>query len=525
MRPVRRSSTIPRVAFLGLLLGSVALPLFGGSGGGVGFGLRYLAVHGRRADSATYDFDGDGKTDFFIASIDFDKDPPERWLALHLQRKGAFAESPDHLWPLSDRACALVFGDFLPGGGIEAGFLAEDGVWVYPWAKDRPSEVPLKLLHARTFTRSPSMRQASTWQWAMDYDGDGRHDLSVPVADGYRVYFQTAPGVFGRSAHLEADLAAGAPRAIAASSRAVHSEVVAAQFVQTTDLPRLDAADVNGDRLADLLLVRKDTITCFLQKEPGVFPSHRPFRVSFPIATLRDEVKRDSVSLAMIRFVDLNADGLADLVVTKVEGTLGLWESIKTRIYLHMGRGRGNFDADRCIVIDGVSIDPEFIDMDLDGKLDCVTSRLRTDLVKKAIELVALGDIQISYEVFQFDPARDMFLKDAVFEWPIFVRKVDLEKTGAGAVPLVFIRGDHSGDGRPDMLVLDPKKGALFIHPGRVRETPKGPRIGFDGTAHWEIPVDRHPRAIGVADLNGDGIHDIVLYHAGSLGLILSSRN
>jgi hypothetical protein len=509
-----------------VLLFLLVLPAWPLSGAvpGVDFRLQYLAIHGRRADSATYDFDGDGRTDFLIASIDFDRDPAERWLALHLQRKGAFAETPDFLWPLSDRACALVFGDFLPGGGMEAGFLAEDGVWVYPWAKDRPAEVPQKLLHVRTFTRSPSLRQCSTWQWAMDFDGDGRHDLAVPLADGYRVYLQTQPGVFGKTAHLEADLGADQPRAIAASSRAVHSEVVSAQFVQTTDLPRLEVAHVNADRLVDFLLIRRDTITCFFQKEPGVFPSQRPFRVSFPVATLRDEAKKGEVSLSMIRFVDINVDGLADLVVTKVEGTIGLWESIKTRIYLHMGRGRGNFDADRCIVIDGVSIDPEFIDMNLDGKLDCVTSRLRTDLVKKAIELVALGDIQVSYEVFQFDPARDTFMTDAVFDWPIFVRKADLEKTGAGAVPLVFIRGDHSGDGRPDLLVLDPKKGALFVHPGRVRETPKGPRIGFDGTAHWEIPVERHPRAIGVADVNGDQVHDIVLYHAGALGLILSSR-
>jgi hypothetical protein len=489
----------------------------------VEFKLGYLAIHGRRQDSATYDVDGDGKLDVFLSSIDFDKNPPERWLALHLQKDGAFPESPDRVWSLSDRASALVFGDLLPGGGIEVGFLAADGVWVYPPEKGGPGEAPFKLLHVRTFTRAPSLRQIGTWQFAADYDADGRHDLLVPLAGGYRIYFQTAPGIFGRTAELESELADGAPRAIAAQARAEKPEVVAAEFVSTTELPRLDWTDVNGDGLLDFLVIRKDAVTYFLQKEKGVFPSQRPHRVTFAVSTLRDDVKKDSVNLSMIRFLDINQDGLADLVVTKVEGTLGLWESIKTRIYLHLGTGRGNFMPDKCIVIDGVSIDPEFIDMDGDGKLDCVTSRLRTDLMKKAIEAFVLGDVQISYEVFQFDPQRNMFLTDPVYEYPIFVRRADLEKTGAGAVPLVFIRGDFTGDKRPDLLHLDPKKGALEVHPGRAKDTGRGIRIDFDGTAHASIPVDRHPKGIGIADVNGDGVNDVLLYHAGALGLVLSS--
>jgi hypothetical protein len=503
-----------------LLRTGFLLLLCGAAPEGIEFEGQFLPIHGRRVDTLTYDFDGDGKGDLLNTSVDADADPPARWLALHLQRDGKYREAPDYLRPVSARAAALVLGDFLPGGGVEIGFIAEDGVWVHPWGK----EEPVKLLHAPAFFGAPSLRLLPVWQWAMDYDGDGRHDLVLPVRDGYRVYFQTAPGVFGRVAALESDLPAGVARALAPSAYAERQEIAAAHFSLSLELPKLDSADINGDGLRDLVLIRKDTVTYFLQKERGVFPSQRPYRVSYRVPTLAAEAKKDTVDFSTVRFTDLNQDGLADLVVAKVEGKLGLWDSIKTSVYLHLGTGRGNFVANKRILIDGVSIEPEFIDMNLDGKLDVFTSRLRTDLIRQAAEAIFFGDLAISYEVFQFDPKEGGLLPDPVFEKVIFVARNDLEKTGAGAVPLVFIRGDLSGDGRPDLLVVDPKAKELQIHPGRVQETGSGPRIGFDGTAHWRVPVLRHPSGLQILDVNSDGLKDILLYHAGGLGVVLARK-
>ena len=488
------------------------------------FKLSYLAVYGRRESTLNYDFDGDGKLDILGVSINSDTTPPERWVALHLQRNGKYAESPEAMWAMPDEACALVVGDYLPGGGTEVGFLAPDGVYVHPWQNNRPAEKPIKLLHVRTFFQTPSTRQVPLWQWKMDLSGDGLDDLVVPLPDGYRVYFQTAPGVFGKTATLEADLPPTSPRALGVSAFADAPEIAPAQFVSFAELPRLEIVDINGDGLSDLVLIRKEAMTYYLQKERGVFPSTRPNRVTYEIPTLRTEARKDSVNLAIIRFVDINADKLADLVVTKIEGQLGLFESIKTSIYLHLGNGKGNFLANRRIVIDGVSIDPEFIDMNADGKLDIVTSRLRTDLLKQAANSVIFGDVTITYEVFQFDPEQNEFLQEPVFEKQIFVARKDLEKTGAGAVPLVFIRGDLTGDGKPDLIAIDPKTSELKIHPGRVRDAARGLRIDFDSTAHYTIKLDKHPKGLQLMDVNSDGINDIILYYNGTIGLVTTEK-
>lgn len=489
----------------------------------VEYKVQYLAIHGRRQETISNDFDGDGKADLFSSSIDFDQPTPERWGMIHLQKAGGFEEKPDYLWPLSERACALVFGDFLPGGGTEIGYLAEDGVYMHPWAKDGPGE-PLKLIHARTFFRVPTPRQIPLWQWKMDFDADGRDDLLVPLADSYRVYFQTAPGVYGRVATLEADLPSGAVRALEGASVVEKPEVLPAHFVASVELPKIETSDINGDGLRDFVLIRKDTVTYFTQKSPGVFPATRPWRVSFRVPTLTPESKKDTVDWSTVRFVDINSDKLADLVVTRVGGELGLWDSIKTSVYLHLGTGKGNFVADKRIVIDGVSMEPEFIDMDGDGKLDVVTSRLRTDLMKQAVSAFVLGDIAISYEVFQFDAKKNTFLSEPVYEKVILVAKRDMEKTGMGAVPMVFVRGDLSGDGRPDLLTVDPKTLELLIHPGKPIETNDGPRISFDGTPHWRVKVDRFPKGVMVYDVNGDGLNDVILHYAGLLGLVMAQK-
>lgn len=489
--------------------------------------LQYIAIHGRRMDNIVYDVNGDGRYDMVITSVDFDLDPPVRWIAIYYRdTEGKLPSEPQQIFPLDERASALVWGDYLPGGGVEIGFVAPDGVYLYPPAQGRLGETPIKLLHLRTFFTSAPASSVPNWSTSFDLDNNGLHDLMVPTFNGYRIYFQTEHGKFGKSVDLEADLPREAEASLEVVRTASRPDRFTGHFIATRELPRIGFADIDGNGLSDLFTLKKDVMTYFLQKKQRPFssnPSARS-RVRYPIPTLKSDPKKDTVDVHMIAFTDFNQDGIADLVVTRVVGELGLLESLQTNVYLHIGTGRGNFTSDKHIKVSGVSIDPTFIDMNQDGALDCMVSRLRTDLLSQGGQLVLFGDIPITYEVFQFDKEKKMFLTDPVFDKKVLVSREDLQKKGVATVPLVFVHGDLSGDGRPDMMFLDPSVEEVQIMRGRVHRSGGKDVIGFEPSPYFRRKLDRHPKGVQIYDINGDGLNDIVLLHSGTIGILTARR-
>ncbi|MBI2930390.1 MAG: VCBS repeat-containing protein [Planctomycetes bacterium] len=481
------------------------------------FDVRFLPVHGRRMDTVIYDFTGDGVNDLLNSSIDFDVDPPVRWLALHVQRRAAgFETKPDFIWSIRPTAAALTFGDYVPGGGVEICTVTPDGVYYYPFENGQIVEEPRKLIHARTFFSSPSPRALPIWMWVHDLSGEGLHDLVLPTPDGYRVYFQTEPGRFGKVSRLELDV-----RALVPARFPEQLDFVASLFNLQVRLPRLAIADIDGDGRLDLATAQGNVLHYFFQRQPGEYRLQRGWTSRYPVDALQEELKKDQISYLQVDFQDIDGDKCADLVVTKVEGQVGLFDSLRTRISLHVDRtGKGKYEPNLYISIYGVSIDPQFIDMNGDGKLDVLTSRLRTDLVNQALTAGIFGDISVDYEVFQFDPQADGYSESPVYSYPVRVTLDDIEKKGAASRPLLFVTRDLTGDGRPDQVRVDPRTDTLEVHPGRDR----GRRIDFDPTAHHEIKLDRYPKFITFYDVNADGLQDMLLYYGGSVGVVVKKK-
>ena len=490
------------------------------------FELTYLTVHGRRQNTVVQDFDGDGLPDLLNTVIDFRVEPPVRWFLLHRQTADrTFHRQPDFVWKVGDRAAALLFGDFHPGGGVEIGFVAVDGVYTYAWKEDRILETPRKLLHVPTFFSEASGHAIPLWMRPRDLDGNGLHDILLPVAGGYRVYFQTQAGIFGSISELEADLRNRGNRALPTTRFAASHEFVAAFLGSTIQVPRLGVTDVDGDKRLDLVSIDGDLLTVFFQKKPRVYSSRRGWRVRFPVATLREEEKKDTVNVSLVSFTDINGDGLADLAVTKIEGMLGFMDSIKTSIFIHRGTGRGNFVADSVLKIDGVSVDPMFTDMNGDGAKDCLVSRFRTDILAQAVKALILGDVAVTYEVFQFQPRTGRFIDVPVYAYDVFVTTDDIKKKGVASAPMVFIVGDHSGDGRADMVYINPKTTELELRRGVDWYTGSRRTIDFQKHAFWKAKLGAgHPKRVRIQDVNGDGTNDVMLLHRGTLGLVLSKK-
>jgi len=496
------------------------------------FEVRHIVSHGRRTDTQFYDFTGDGILDAFVPSIDWDVDPPVRWLALHVGRKvGGIPERPDQIWPVAESTCALALANIVPEGGVDILEIAPDGVFYHAFENGTMTEEPRKLLHTRTFFTTPSPRALPTWSYPQDLSNDGRDDLVLPVPDGYKVYFQTEPGRFGRVSRIEADLAAGRPRALSPTRFAADWDRSVARGLPPTsalfnlhdELPRLTPVDLDGDKLLELVSIRGSQLTTFFQRPALSFPASA--RWQYQIEALREERKKDTVNVSDVQFCDINADGTMDLVVTKIEGELGLLDSIKTRIYPHLGTGRGNFQPDALIFIDGISLNPTFIDMDGDKKLDVLTSRLRTDLVGQAWAAGFLGDITVSYEVFQFEGKRNTYSVSPVFRRDFRILLEDF-KHGGAARPLFYVAGDLSGDGRPDAVRYDPKTATIEVYRGKADWEAGGARqiIAFEKGAAASFPIEggHHPKWLGFFDLDGDKRTDIFLNYRSQVMVLLA---
>ena len=498
-----------RLLAAALILGALPAP--------AGLDAQFLTVHGRRIDTVAYDFTGDGKPDILNTSIDFDVEPPVRWLALHPQdAQGKFPATPTQIWSLDPRACALCFGDFLPGGGVEAGFFAPDGAYVYPWGKTAIAEDAVKLLHTRTYFAHPSDRSMPVAGWRGDLNNDGRDDLIVPTPDGYKICFQTAAGRFGKVSAIEADVK---QKLLAVKRYGFTSDLLASLFTYQEDLPRVTPVDLNGDGLVDLVSITGNVLTAWHQRQAMEFRSALGWSRSYRLGILEEEIKKDTVNLSSVAFADINADRNLDLIVTKVHGELGLFDSIKTTIYLCFGNGTGDYSAQGMIKIDGVSNEPQVVDMNGDGCLDLLTSRLRTDIVAKAIEGGILGDIRVDYEVFQFDPKKGRLRESPVYSYPVAMTLKDIKEKGAASRPMMHVTGDFSGDGRPDQVRYNPKTDTIEFHEGR--DTGRGD-IDFTPMEWQSYKPERPPKYMVISDVSGDGLADLLLVYAGQVGLLIS---
>jgi hypothetical protein len=273
-----------------------------------------------------------------------------------------------------------------------------------------------------------------------------------------------------------------------------------------------------------LVSIVGNRMTIFFQRTAQKFSSKD--RIQRVVRTLGvDDTLKDAISVLDAQFSDIDADGRVDFIVTKIEGELGLLKSINTRIYYHLGTGKGTYIPDGALKIDGISLNPSFVDMDGDGALDVLTSRLRTDIIAKGLESAVFGDITVTYEVFQFDKKTRTYSETPVYSNDVRIRKEDITKRGAASRPLFQIPGDLDGDGRPDAVLYNPKTSKLEVHKG-VASWQSSDRqvIDFskDVAAEFELDKENDPKWISYMDIDGDGRLDVLLNYVGQMIILIS---
>lgn len=388
--------------------------------------------------------------------------------------------------------------------------LASDGVYGY----ENKSQSWVKVLHKQLFT-SFAMPKPPSWMWTVDFDNNGLDDLAIPTRDSFCLYMQASPHQFGKSIPVKSKMVYDFVR----TEESALTDPFRIGMSVRKEIPFPYPVDMNGDGKVDLVFSKDERVNIYY------FDGER--LNTDKILTIRElstKAENNAVELAMVKFVSINDDKFIDMAITRWGGKLGITDSIQTDIFFVYGREDGFSSAGTNIHIDGLSVEPQFADVDGDGTPEFMVSKVSTaffNLGKNAL----MGDMPIDYQIYQFDKAKGEFIRDAVWTGYKNVRVSEFEKKRASSVPLLRIDGDFDGDGKKDLMQISEFKEKqyrvecyrfkwAFLNGQRV--------IGFETVPFMTLEIPAYPDNVWVGDLNNDKKSDIMCEYSGSVVIFRS---
>lgn len=400
------------------------------------------------------------------------------------------------------RARSFTIADILAQEGREIIIFDDRGALACtPQYKDAAMHGPARfkrIVNTTPFFDFPSEDDLPDCSLVVRGSGAAADSIVTPTGSGYCIL--RAAGEAGGAAvaeefHLNCNVAAES-----SSNRF---------FAVSKTIPRPFLADVDGDGMTDLFVCDPSgapQMIVYTGRKGGRF-SREPAIVPSP--TLRREIKGDSVFYETAEVADLNKDGVADFVVSRTEGNIGLWDTLTTSQLIYYGRkGSAGFDPkpDQVISSAGVSIVPRVIDFDGDGFLDLLVSSYRTDLLSN-IKNAVLNSARVSYFLF--------IMEDGKYSRnPTVTRDVDLDfkvLERGGVEARAYFDGDFDGDGVKDLLAIEESAKIRAYKGTRTSSSffTKG-TYEFSSTPMLEIAL-RAGNDISILDLDHDGRFEIVI--------------
>jgi hypothetical protein len=518
---------VARRAILGLLLSlGVAAGALGEAGEAHAatppeFQKTELEVTGQVWDVTPIDMDWDGQDDLVVFHVIGRRGPePRRFLSFFYARKAGvrYERRPDQTFEVPVDACARFLADVDPlAKGREIGFIGPRGAFSYA-AKDRRFD----LAHRRVLLEEPGFydiaagTQLPDWSGlARDLDGDGRSDLLFPKKGTFALYLAQPQGL-ARAVERPLDYKQQFGTRI--------ETLLLNRFVNYwAGLSKPALADVNGDRKLDIITYRDQGLDVYLQRTGVAGRPAEAFAVDpdrrLPLKLMSDEAGGggdDSYNSVNAAFDDVDGDALADLVLYRNVGKVGLFETMRTQVLLHRaqaasaaGAGPGGEAPDQILNLKGVSINPALIDVDRDGAKDLVVSSLRTDLVTNA-KRALFSSVTVTYYVFRFakDEKRFSETPDYAKDLSIDVARIE----GGGTIPLAFFFGDYDGDKVPDLLSLESSE-EVAIFPGKAEDSFwSGRSLDYDESEKRVVEVETS-NSIKIQDLDKDGKSDFLFWY------------
>lgn len=450
------------------------------------FGISEITSEGRVVTAQFADFDGDGRKDLMIATLN--GMPPEelRQMRVHLQKAdGSFPNFPSHIVTIPRWSAVYDIADLKDAPGEELVLLRPDGISILSIADAQGSEWHLPVDGPSTVAASDDERGFDRFHLVHD-EFQPKPLILVPQIG--QVSILTADGTqigqidVGRRANY-----------FVARESAIFS--VESDLQLYLDTPKLSIGDVDGDTRVDIVAATRHEIRVFLRQQDGRFDRRPDYTHPVSLISRRDLSRGSGTVVTTAR--DIDNDGRLDLIITHAEGT---FSDTVTTTYVYRNRD-GGWDLsnpDDRFVSEGILSSDLLLDIDGDETFELVRIQFRFSIFE-IVELLLTRRIDSLIVVhrllpngrFSAEPWSRKKLSTAI-SFETFRPRGFMPQAGL----------DLNADGLMDVITSANGKG-IEVYLGREDE-PLGKRTAMQKISTTGV--------IRFADFSDDGLLDFVLH-------------
>jgi len=508
-----------KILILGVsIIGSLLL----GAVGPQQYQFSQMRINGTARDRIICDLNGDKKLDILMIYTRASEENKSH-LAVFLQGSAfAFSPEPSFETLLPSDIRSFDCGNVADIPGDELVVFRDTGVYYFDKSDGKLGK-PVPLISSPTIFRWAEYRNPQRQHFLVDFDRDGIPEILAPEISGPSIYKKSAENTYAllQKVKLNAQLS----YKIGSWGDITHTDDIN-QFLRfrsymkrtsaTYTVPDLFAEDFNGDKKPDLIGILGNDLWVFCQDDAGKF-GDKPC-LHWEKSVLTSEEKKLGFMGEMLTFVDLNGDGLADIIKVKF-GSIEQRVNIKYMIY-YQRPGLSFPDVqDQTISSEGFRADFGAYDMNGDGRRDIVVPSFHF-APAQAFKMLTDNSVKVQFKIylmqssgrFAQDPGNQFAKPDKRIQLNYRINVLGIIMDPEAMIrgdfnPLVYFGADVNGDGFPD-LVADNGADTLNIYFGNknvdfdMMDASKKQSIGLESSFVFDF-----------ADMNGDKKVDLVTYY------------